>query len=61
MSRLLKIAIKPLSNNGKIVAEENRPELLMPFYGFVLIVFFAYCYPIARLTIALERRFAVKL
>lgn len=44
-----------------IVAEENRPELLMPFYGFVLIVFFAYCYPIARLTLRLERKFAVKL
>ncbi|MBO9442585.1 amino acid ABC transporter permease [Phaeobacter italicus] len=44
-----------------IVAEQNRPELLMPFYGFVLLLFFAYCYPIARLTLSLERRFAVKL
>jgi polar amino acid transport system permease protein len=44
-----------------IVAENNRPELLMPFYGFVLILFFAYCYPIARLTLRLERKFAVKL
>lgn len=44
-----------------IVAEENRPELLMPFYGFVLILFFVYCYPIARLTLRLERKFAVKL
>jgi len=44
-----------------IVAEENRPELLMPFYGFVLLLFFAYCYPIARLTLRLERKFAVKL
>ena len=44
-----------------IEAENNRPELLIPFYGFALLVFFAYCYPIARATIALERRFAVKL
>ncbi|MFK8076999.1 MAG: amino acid ABC transporter permease [Granulosicoccus sp.] len=44
-----------------IEAENNRPELLVPFYGFALFIFFAYCYPIARATIALERRFAVKL
>lgn len=41
-------------------AEGNRPELLMPFYGFALFLFLAYCYPIARLTMWLERRFAVK-
>lgn len=44
-----------------IEAENNRPELLVPFYGFALLIFFAYCYPIARATIALERKFAVKL
>lgn len=44
-----------------IEAEGGRPELLMPFYGFVLLLFFAYCYPIARLTVRLERRYAVKL
>jgi polar amino acid transport system permease protein len=44
-----------------IEAENNQPELLVPFYGFALFIFFAYCYPIARATIALERRFAVKL
>ncbi len=44
-----------------IEAENNRPELLVPFYGFALLIFFVYCYPIARATIALERRFAVKL
>ena len=41
-------------------AEDNHPELLMPFFGFALVIFFAYCYPIARLTIRLERKFAVK-
>ena len=41
--------------------EDNHPELLVPFYSFALLMFFVYCYPIARLTMALERRFAVKL
>ncbi|MCV0429178.1 MAG: amino acid ABC transporter permease [Roseibium sp.] len=44
-----------------IEAENNRPELLIPFYGFVLLIFFVYCYPIARLTMWLERKYAVKL
>jgi polar amino acid transport system permease protein len=42
-------------------AENNDPSLLVPFYGFCLIIFFLYTYPIARLTIALEKRFSVKL
>jgi polar amino acid transport system permease protein len=42
-------------------AENNNPSLLVPFYGFCLIIFFLYTYPIARLTIALEKRFSVKL
>lgn len=44
-----------------IEAENNRPELLVPFYSFALLIFFAYCYPIARWTIALERKYSVKL
>ncbi len=39
----------------------DKPELVAPFYTFVLVVFFIYIYPIARWTIRLERRFAVKL
>ena len=42
-------------------AENNNPELLIPFYSFALFIFFIYCYPIARYTIALEKRYAVKL
>ena len=42
-------------------SEDNHPELLMPFYGFALCLFFVYCYPIARWTIYLERKYAVKL
>lgn len=41
-------------------AEDNHPELLVPFFGFALAIFFVYCYPIARYTIRLEKRFAVK-
>lgn len=44
-----------------IEAENNRPELLVPFYGFVLAIFFLYCYPIALWTVRLERRYAVNL
>lgn len=44
-----------------MAAENGRPELLVPFYGFCLVIFFAYCYPIARFTIALEKRYTVKL
>ncbi|RLJ59244.1 amino acid ABC transporter membrane protein 2 (PAAT family) [Litoreibacter meonggei] len=40
-------------------AEGGRPELLAPFYGFVLLLFFVYCYPIARYTVRLEKKFAV--
>ena len=40
-------------------AEGGRPELLAPFYGFVLLLFFIYCYPIARFTVRLEKKFAV--
>lgn len=45
----------------RALAAENRPELLVPFYGFVMLMFFLYCYPIARLTQKLEMRYAVKL
>lgn len=42
-------------------AEDNMPELLIPFFGFCLLIFFVYCYPIARMTIWLERKYTVKL
>ncbi|MFQ5971018.1 MAG: amino acid ABC transporter permease [Alphaproteobacteria bacterium] len=46
---------------GRVLSAENRPELLMPFYAYVLLWFFAYCYPIALWTIRMERRFAVNI
>jgi polar amino acid transport system permease protein len=42
-----------------LAAEGGRPELLVPIYAYVLLLFFAYCYPIALWTVRLERRFAV--
>jgi polar amino acid transport system permease protein len=41
------------------LAAEARRELLVPMYLYLLLWFFLYCYPIARATTALERRFAV--
>jgi polar amino acid transport system permease protein len=46
---------------GQVLAAEGRPELLVPIYSFVLVWFFAYCYPIARWTIRLERKFALNI
>jgi polar amino acid transport system permease protein len=42
-------------------AEGDRPELLGPFYFFLLFIHFIYTYPIARWSIRLERRYAVKI
>jgi polar amino acid transport system permease protein len=38
---------------------EARTDLYIPFYLMLLAMFFIYCYPIARFTQYLERRFAV--
>lgn len=43
-----------------LAAEGGRTDLLAPFYSFVLLIFFIYCYPIARYTVYLETKFAVK-
>jgi polar amino acid transport system permease protein len=45
---------------GDILSSEGRAELLVPMYLYLLLWFFLYCYPIARATLALEKRFAVK-
>jgi polar amino acid transport system permease protein len=42
------------------LAAEQRTELLMPMYAMLLLFFFAYCYPIARWTIHLETKHAVR-
>ncbi|MFQ5551008.1 MAG: amino acid ABC transporter permease [Gemmatimonadales bacterium] len=43
------------------LAAEDRAELLVPFYSFILLWFFLYCYPIARWTVRLERKYAVNI
>lgn len=50
-----------LTLTQQALASENRAALLAPFYSFDLAMFFIYCYPIARWTVYLERRYAVKL
>ena len=45
---------------GDILAAEGRNELLVQMYLYLLLWFFAYCYPIALATKALERRFQVR-
>ncbi len=42
-------------------AEGDRPELLPIFYMFLLVIFFIYTYPIARWSIRLGKKFAIKL
>ena len=42
-----------------LAAEGSRTDLPSPLYGCVLLWFLACCYPIARPTVRLERRFAV--
>ncbi|WP_204524230.1 amino acid ABC transporter permease [Corticimicrobacter populi] len=42
-----------------VLSAENSTALLMPVYGLLLILFFAYCYPIARWTRRLEKRYAI--
>jgi polar amino acid transport system permease protein len=42
-----------------LAAEGGRSELLIPMYGLLLLLFFIYCYPIARFTQVLERRYAL--
>ncbi|WP_419910206.1 amino acid ABC transporter permease [Hoeflea sp.] len=50
-----------MTTTGEILAAENRSDLLIPFYLYLLCLFFLYCYPIARWTIGLERKYAVKI
>lgn len=44
---------------GDVLSSEAQPGLLIPMYLYLLTWFFIYCYPIARATLALERRFQV--
>ena len=41
-------------------AEGDRPEMIPVFYSFLMLIHFVYTYPIARWSIKLEKKFAVK-
>lgn len=41
------------------LSAEGRVDLLIPMYLWLMSWFFIYCYPIARMTMYLERRYAV--
>jgi polar amino acid transport system permease protein len=43
---------------GRITNAEGRTDLLIPIYSYVLLFFFAYCYPISVWTRRLEARYA---
>jgi polar amino acid transport system permease protein len=43
----------------EVLTAEQRQDLLLPMYAYLLLWFFAYCYPIARWTVRLERRWTV--
>lgn len=43
-----------------ILAAEKRTDILLPVYGYILIWFFLYVYPISVLTVRLERKWAIK-
>jgi polar amino acid transport system permease protein len=49
-----------MTQTQRVLSAESRPELLLAFYTYVLLWFFAYCYPIARWTVRLEARYAVR-
>ena len=44
-----------MTQTQRALSAESRPGLLLAFYSYVLLWFFAYCYPIARFTVRLKR------
>ena len=53
-------AEEALTNARTALQAESDSRLLLPIYAYLLSWFFIYCYPIARLSMALERRFAFR-
>lgn len=46
------------STQQAMVSADSSPDLLIPFYGFALVLFFAFIFPISKLTRRLELRLA---
>jgi polar amino acid transport system permease protein len=53
-------AEEALTNARTALQAESDSRLLLPLYAYLLSWFFIYSYPIARLSMALEARFAVR-
>lgn len=53
-------AEEALTNARTALQAESNSRLLLPLYAYLLSWFFIYSYPIARLSMALENRFAVR-
>lgn len=49
-----------LTNVRTALQAESDARLLLPFYAYLLSWFFIYSYPIARFSMALEERFAIR-
>jgi polar amino acid transport system permease protein len=49
-----------LTMTRSALVAESRPELLIPMYLALLLMFFAYCYPIALASRLFERRFEIR-
>ena len=49
-----------MTNTRTALQAELDSRLLLPIYAYLLAWFFIYCYPIARFSMALENRFAVR-
>jgi polar amino acid transport system permease protein len=49
-----------MTNTRTALQAELDSRLLLPIYAYLLAWFFIYCYPIARFSMALEKRFAVR-
>lgn len=48
-----------MTSVADMLASDGRPDLLLPAYGYLLMLFFAFSYPIAQLTVRLERKIAI--
>jgi len=61
MASLLGVSEAVGNAQAAMTAAGSRPELLIPFYLFLMLLFFIYIYPIAIWTRRLERKYAVNL
>jgi polar amino acid transport system permease protein len=49
-----------MTNTRTALQAESESRLLLPMYTYLLSWFFFYCYPIARFSMYLETRFALR-